>query len=282
LAGSKTDRLSLRGIVIAYSLLRVFVEWLDSRGVTRFDQATPESLDRYLDHVAGLERSPETKADYLHEVRRLWCYRDRLPEHLRLPATPPWDGEETQDLIDRPRAGRENTTPRIDPDTLQPLLMWSLRLVQDCSSDIIAAFAEHQRLIRRGDAARHRLPPEQRDHPRHPGWLTPVVHAWLEERCGHNLPLPGRRKPDGSTEVSWTHLERLFDTAHSNWRPGGNARELVLKSGLPIADDAYLDTPTRAALADYPYRLHRSAPPGPAAGGCRSSGHRVPVRHAAR
>jgi hypothetical protein len=105
--GSKTDHLSLRSIVIAYSLLRVFVEWLDSRGVTRFDQATPESLDRYLDHVAGLERSPETKADYLHEVRRLWCYRDRLPEHLRLPATPPWDGEETQDLIDRPPpAGR--------------------------------------------------------------------------------------------------------------------------------------------------------------------------------
>jgi integrase len=68
------------------------------------------------------------------------------------------------------------------------------------------------------------------------------------------LPLPGRRKPDGSTEVSWTHLERLFDTAHSNWRPGGNARELVLKSGLPIADDAYLDTPVIGQLRGRPWR----------------------------
>jgi hypothetical protein len=260
---ASTDQLSLRSIAHSYRRLLVFMHWLDGRGITQVGHVTDDLLNRFLDHVLTLERSSVMKADYLHEVRRLWCYRDRLPAHLQLPTTPPWGGNDNQDLLGPRRANRENATSRIHHDTLQPLLMWSLRFVEDFAPDIIVAFSEYQRLARRGHYAAHRLAPERRDHLAHTGWLTSAVDTWLADRRRHGLALPGHRKPDGTLEVSWAHLRRIFDSSHTPWFPGRPAHALVASSGLPIADDAYLDTPITGRLHDRPWLAaiaYRQAP----------------------
>jgi hypothetical protein len=43
-------------------------------------------------------------------------------------------------------ADGENTTEPLDPQVIGPLLVWAIRVVEDFSSDILAAWAENRRL----------------------------------------------------------------------------------------------------------------------------------------
>lgn len=80
-------------------------------------------------------------------MRRLWAYRQVLPAWMRLPAVPPWDGEEPRILLGRARGGHgENRTPRIREQTMQVLLAWAIRFVEDFAQDIVAAFHEYEGL----------------------------------------------------------------------------------------------------------------------------------------
>lgn len=252
LRGAGTDRLSLPSVCLAFRQLLPFLTWLDTHGITSLDQVTHAELDRYLSDVERSETSRNLKGRYLIEVRRLWCYWDRLPAPMRLPAEPPWDGEDNRGLLDTPRPGRENATRRIHPDTMQPLLLWSLRFVEDFARDITAAFTDYQHLARRGSTRqRHADQPRER---RAAGWLHPIVNTWLAGLRDRGGALPGLPRSDGTPEVHWQHLCRVFDCAASAWRPGRRLRELVLDSGLPIAGDAYLDTPITGQLHDQPWR----------------------------
>lgn len=251
--GASTDRLSLPTVSVAFRRLLPFLTWLHVHGITSFEQVTPAGLDRFLDSVRVMESSPQVKAPYLIEIRRLWCYRNRLPDAMRLPATPAWDGEDNQDLLNLPQRGRENATPRIHPDTLQPLLVWSLRFVEDFAEDILTAFADYQRLAQRGGGSDHRGSADQHAG-RVSGWLHPVVLTWLAELRDRGGSLPGVPRPDGTREIHWLHLNRLFDCATSAWWRASRVRDLVLNSGIPIADDAYLDTATIGRLHEKPWR----------------------------
>ena len=43
-------------------------------------------------------------------------------------------------------SGGENTTEPLDPQVIGPLLVWAIRVVEDFSDDILAAWAENRRL----------------------------------------------------------------------------------------------------------------------------------------
>ncbi len=250
-----TDRLALSSVRSAFRILLPFLTWLDTRGVTSFDQVTNADLDRFLDDLIASESSHRTKATQLIEIRRLWCYRQRLPEFMRLPAAPPWDGDDTRDLLDTPRADRENATPRIHPDTLQPLLMWSLRFVEDFADDIIAAFATYQHLQQRDRPFRRKSndPVGVTINAGRQGWLHPFITDWIGHQRDRGGELPGRQRPDGTWDVHWRHLSRVFSCSESAWEPNSRVRRLILESGLPIADDAYLDTPITGHLHGRPW-----------------------------
>jgi integrase len=250
---ANTARLSLMSIKCAFHSVMTFLTWLDVHHISSFDQVTPAHLDRFLNDILGSERSGTLKEDDLCEVRRLWSYRALLPESIRLPAQPLWDGEDTRDLLGIQRKRRENTTPRIHPDTMQALLMWSLRFVEDFAEDIIAAFTEYQRLMLRATGSRHRPSRQVRDTPTRPGWVTAQMDQWLAEQRTHGRSLPGRELPDGSREVDWTHLARVFDCGTASLTPGRRPHHLVLNSSLPIARAAYLDTPITGRLHGHPW-----------------------------
>lgn len=254
LRAANTDRLSLHSVSHAWSGLLPFLTWLDVHDIDSFDQITPADLDRFLDDLLNSESGRRKKACCLIEVRRLWCYRSRLPEPMRLPATPPWNGDNTRDLLDTPHVDRENATPRIHPDTLQPLLMWSLRFVEDFAEDVLAAFADYQRLMRRGADSRHRLPADQRAAPDDPGRLIDLVHTYLAQLQERGGALPGRVRDDGIPEIHWQHLGRVLDCPESAWLRRSSTRELIARVGLPIAQDAYLDAPITGLLHGQPWR----------------------------
>jgi hypothetical protein len=70
-------------------------------------------------------------------------------------SSPPWGGEDTHELLGRVRGrtGNENRTSRPQERTMQQLLSWSIRFIEDFAEDILTAHTEHQHL---GSVARDR------------------------------------------------------------------------------------------------------------------------------
>lgn len=125
-------RPSLYGVRMFWFPLRVFLNWLHAHGVTTFGEVTPEVLDDYLAFLAGNGDRLEQTYRCVAEVRRLWGYRTVLPQAMRLPEMPPWGGDSAGVLLGKgSRSTMENLTPRINEDTMQALLLWALRFVED-------------------------------------------------------------------------------------------------------------------------------------------------------
>jgi integrase len=244
-------RLALRTIAQALPLLSVFLVWLETHAVSSPDAVTAQHLDSYLHDVVTTENTPHRKACLLMEVRRLWSYRDRLPESMRLPASPPWNGEDARDLLGITLRSAVNRTPRLHADTIELLLMWSLRFVDDFAADIIAAFHEHLVLwprsagIRASQSCAARAPIDA---------VLPEVITYLEQLHTTGGMLPGRRRPDGVIEVDWAHLSRVFNAPGGAFTRSRRLRNPVERCGLPIADEAYLSTPITGQIDQHPWR----------------------------
>ncbi|WP_051838346.1 hypothetical protein [Streptomyces sp. NRRL WC-3742] len=95
----------------------------------------------------------------------MWDYQVHLPPECRLSTDSLWDGASMHQLAQTPAPGRENKTPRIAPATMEALLAWSLRMIEDIGPDIVAAQHEFQQLEAKThprQADFHGLPVRQR------------------------------------------------------------------------------------------------------------------------
>lgn len=251
-------RLALRSIAQALARIAAFLHWVHARGVVRLTDVTLQDLDAYAADVAALETRAERRSGLLIEVRRFWSYRLLLPVSTRLPEAPPWDGELPSDLIGGARRSRENRTPRIAADTMQPLLMWSLRFVENFADDIIDAHHEYLRLRGRTEYARHRdrhgradrMGPEKREA---------ALLGWLNHLKQTGTGLPSRRGPDGRQDVDWAHLVRLFDLDYYWLQPGRRMRTLIEDADLPLGGPATVGHTRRACCTAGPGVPRRSA-----------------------
>jgi integrase len=244
---SMTGRLSVHSIEVSfYGSLQHVLRWLAAQGVTEFCQVTSQMLWDYLDAMEDEQVSIERRYRRITEVRRLWIHRDVLPPYLRLPEAPPWDGEDTQDLLKRRRSDGENRTRRIGEHTMQGLLSWAVRFVEVFSHDVVDAWDEYKLLLSRNPERRRGKPLR-----RHSGELQDNVAAYLERLRSRGDSLPGRRRGDGTLEPAWGHIAALLD-CNASFRNTGSGR-LVKESGLPISDEIYLDRPTFTALDGRPW-----------------------------
>jgi hypothetical protein len=248
-----SPRLALRTIAISQPRLTEFTVWLDSRGVRSFPTVTAEHLDLYLHHVLASETTDAMKGSLLTEVLRFWSYRSRLPESMRMPVAPPWDGESPCDLLGVVVKSGENRTPRIAANTMESLLMWSLRFTEHFADDIIAAFREF--------AVLHNYSPDIRDPQilldfprRNVGEVMPDLAEYLNRLADSGGSLPGRRDPDGVIRVNYPHLSRMFRGNQSSFNRSRRLHELVEQAGLPIADTILLSSPITAQLGDQPWQ----------------------------
>ncbi|WP_404870012.1 hypothetical protein ACI1MP_31045 [Kitasatospora griseola] len=254
------DRPALRTISVGFSKLNAFILWLATRGLTSLGQVTHDDLEAYLDAVDEMEKPVGAKGDLLLEVRRLWTYQERVPEEARLPDEAPWNGDYPFELLGASRKTGENRTPRIHPDTMEPLLLWALRFVGDFADDIIAAHRAYLALSHQGSndrARRARHGSTAPTAPNQPHQLVPLLATYLDDLRRTGKALPGRTGADGKLEPCWPHLVRILDTSESAFRErrqrGALFRAMVTGSGIPLDDAAYLDTPVTGQVHGRPW-----------------------------
>lgn len=243
-------RLALSSIDMSFRRFVAFVVWLDSRGTERFADVTTEHLDIYLADVVASDRSNDLKAALLSEVVRFWAYRTRLPELMRLPIPPSWDGMKAEDLVGQGQVRGINRTPRIHADTIDLLLMWSLRFVDTFADDIIKSFHEHVELWRCGTSIRNQ---EIRAQAQRRKLVRQDVVDYLDDLRRTGGTLPGRRTPDGTLEISWAHLTRRFQAPGNTFARHKPIRALIVESGLPVSDEIPLSTPITGAIDGQPW-----------------------------
>ena len=204
--------------------LRVFACWLHDRSISRLCDVTLADLDAYHRHVSALACSADRQRHLLVALRALWSYGAYLPPVARLVPEPP----DASQPAGRHR-GPVNKTPRIAEATMERLLAWSLTMVEDIGTDILAAQRDFQQLeagTHPSQAALAHLGPTGR------------VRAFVAQaRRDHTL-LP-RHPGEGPPTVNWCHLNRVLHLPRSTLGRA-DLRLVVTSSGLELGSDSFV------------------------------------------
>ncbi|MFG2569261.1 integrase [Streptomyces sp. NPDC048567] len=123
-----------------------FARWLDRQGVPQLSDCTMEHWKAYAAaRTSGCTR--DHALTVLRWLSDLWAF-DQLSVSPCGITQPPWESEGIDDYLPAAKreAGGENKTEPLDPTVIGPLLTWSIRLVEDFSDDILAAWAERRRM----------------------------------------------------------------------------------------------------------------------------------------
>ncbi|MFH8342470.1 integrase [Streptomyces sp. AM6-12] len=122
--------------------------WLHERRITSLGACTEEVWRIYISERwgAGITRDPAKSI--CSSLTDLWAF-DQLSAQPTGIARPPWETEGLDDFLpaDDGSAHGENSTEPLDPQVLGPLLLWSIRLVDDFADDILAAWDERCHLV---------------------------------------------------------------------------------------------------------------------------------------
>jgi integrase len=217
--------------------------WMHSRGAATLNALTDADLDRYKDYVLGLDRAAGRKTDMLALVRTIWLYRPHLPDASQLTTGYPWGAVTAKQLVPQPAAGPDNKTPRIAPETMDALLAWALRMIEDVAPDIVSADREYQEF----EAGAH--PSQQIYH----GMATQArLDLFVSRARKLGSCLPELSRQPGA--INQGHLLRLVGVPKSK-RAGLGHRQLqrLMDCGLPIAADDRLG-PASAVIGGKPWR----------------------------
>ena len=119
------------------------MRWLAEQEIGSISEADAAVLTNYRKHVARLAISPASKDARMWGLWRMWRYAPCLPAGDRL-MQPPWEAADHEDDISvtwgsQRESRSENRTRPIHPETMSALLVWSMRFVNDFSSDILRA-----------------------------------------------------------------------------------------------------------------------------------------------
>ncbi|HEY1712578.1 MAG TPA: hypothetical protein VGG07_06725 [Solirubrobacteraceae bacterium] len=122
-----------------------FALWLERRGVSDIAGLSAQVMEDFVAHQAqrGLARASAHEA--LTALTRLWAFDQASAVPLGI-EEPGWEREGVDDFLPAAGPGGENTTEPISPETMGPLLIWAMRVVDDFATDILAAWAERQRI----------------------------------------------------------------------------------------------------------------------------------------
>jgi hypothetical protein len=215
--------------------LRMFLRWLDSRGIERLRDVTAPDLREYAHTVAGRRVVRGVKGRLLFSVTRVWLISPFLPFDDQM-IRPTWedpaiDGDRLEDVIGPPDWTGENKTPPIHPQTMSALLVAALRVIEVFGPDILAAIADKAAMVRA-------TPPglSLADHD--------IVEAYRRELVSTGGCLPGAPlRPAGGRDG--TGLARSYLAAKLG--VGDFALEALRSTGLEIRRGAPLPTPITGA-----------------------------------
>lgn len=243
LVGTPPAGESNRGVVTIhghFQAIKEFFDWLGkpAQNSPRLDSLTPDMLRLFQKHLLATVTSSGRRGDHRRPVRLLWTWRESLNgDHLL------FDPERLEDDWHEAAEGRrrENARRRIPESVIGPLLVWSMRFVNDFADDILAAQDEWLALQKRtlcdaraGRGARRRL--------------ETLLRRYRDE----GRPLPGGT--GGAHGINVSHLARELDcnrrslTEPQSWELIERTRQEV-----GVADSAYLRTRVRGLLDGEPW-----------------------------
>lgn len=238
-------RPSIQTVAHTVKFLNMFTRMLARRGHRGLSTLTEADFDAFLDEILARAATRSDNRHALAAVRTWWLRAELLPEDLRLPSAVPWDGRVPSELLSYENRNPSNSTVRISDLTINGLLLWSLRVVEDWAPDIVRLLAERERLtnelnpttagrISSSSASENvSIVPVNRVVPAQTradsDAVVERVLAFLEK---NRLRLPGKHV-GGEIRLDGMHLARLL-----GWRSRVNERLLgkLAASGYPIAD----------------------------------------------
>ncbi|MFF7651750.1 hypothetical protein ACFZCY_18545 [Streptomyces sp. NPDC007983] len=119
--------------------------WLTDRGITTLSNCTTQVPGEYGRHVRDSGAARITVHSVLSSLTQLWVF-DQLSGRPSGIGCPPWESEGVDDYLPAATPRGENATEAIAEQTMGPLLVWAIRAVEEFSDDILAAWAEANRL----------------------------------------------------------------------------------------------------------------------------------------
>ena len=149
---------SPRHVYPTVAIWRAFCQWLDERGNSCLRDCTPADLRTYAVHLAKDRRLSRAQTQkVLAALTRLWALDSSNPFPIGL-CEPPWLTEGADDFLPAGSSMAENSTEPITPETMGPLLIWALRVVEDFADDILTAVQRKKEILAR--SKQNRATPE--------------------------------------------------------------------------------------------------------------------------
>ncbi len=202
---------------------RPFVRWLAEQQIDSISRADAAVLNNYHEHVEGLAISPESKHLRILGLWRMWRFAPCLPAGDRL-MQPPWEAADHEDDLNGPdtqrKSGRENRTRPIHPETMAALLVWSMRFVNDFSSDILQATQQQTEM-------NANVPRRRRDVDLE--WWN----RYLDILRRDGEPLPGRILNNGDTGLALNYLAAVLNVSLTTI-PRHCPSDIAIRVGAPL------------------------------------------------
>ncbi len=244
-------RPALSTIGSIYKNIKVFLAFLSLRGIERISDVVDSDLDDYAQMLMASDNSIDQQHRLGGEVMRLWDHREMLAPEDRLQPQAPWQARSLRQVFGQARGEATNRTPRIHTDTMNPLLAWSLRFVEDFSVDIVPAVRAFRALpTRKGQVLARRaagvsLTTEE---------IDARLNAYVERLCAAGEPLPGKRI-NGRLRPDYHHIGLRIDVNPQSLTTGPR-RQRLDNSGLKLLDYAPIGTPLIGELDGAPWLDH--------------------------
>ncbi|MGW0962212.1 integrase [Streptomyces gelaticus] len=197
-------RLSPGGVVKTVRWWSHFATWLTVRGITSLAACDSAVLHDYGLHLRDKHTGRNHVRKLLAALTRLWAF-DQLSARPTGIARPPWDETGADDYLPAATSTRgENDIEPLAEQTMGPLLIRAIRMIDDFADDILAAWAESQRLIEAG-----RTPSTPAGRASLIAYLTPLLadQALLPSSMNQGRPSVARQYIGGVTGASRHDLE---------------------------------------------------------------------------
>ena len=219
---------------------RHLAAWLEQRGIRRLGDCTADVLHDYGQRArdAGHSRSHVMKT--LAALSRLWAF-DQLSASPAGIGRPPWEELGIDGYLPAADHGRgENTTEPLAEQTMGPLLIWAMRMVEDLSGDILAAWAERQRLISAARAATGTAA----GHASLEAYLRPLIDG--------GAPLPSTRR-NGRAALADQYIAGITGATSGQIDWFTKANQLTA-GDADLSGPCPLNVPVTGAIAGKPWR----------------------------
>lgn len=239
---SMRARCSMRGTHAATLVWKRLARWLEERGIGSLADCTASVLHDFGLHVRDAGAPRRSVEGTLVSVARLWAY-DQLSARPCGIGRPPWEDLGADDYLPaQSSSGGENSTEPLSEETMGPLLIWAMRMVDDLSADILAAWAESQRLI---EAAR--------SNSATPGGQA-ALDAYLRSLASRQVPLPVIPFANGKAAIARTYISGITGASRRQIDVALNREGTPNGASVDLHGPCPLSIPVNGRIAGKPWR----------------------------